>query len=226
MIKLRQITKLYKPNTYALHCVDLHIKDKEFVSIIGQSGTGKTTLIRLLTAEEKPTKGQLIVGGWDITRIHRRDVPILRRQIGVIYQDFKLLNQKTIFENIAFALQVCGTSRSTINKVVPQVLRIVGLESKISRYPWQLSGGEQQRVGIARALIHHPKILLADEPTGNLDSINTREIIALLKKINELGTTVMLVTHDKDVVNLLKKRVVTLDQGRVVSDQKVGRYML
>ncbi|PIR94553.1 cell division ATP-binding protein FtsE [Candidatus Falkowbacteria bacterium CG10_big_fil_rev_8_21_14_0_10_39_11] len=226
MIKLRQLTKLYKPNTYALHSVNLHIKDKEFVSIIGQSGTGKTTLIRMLTAEEKPTNGELIVGGWDISRIHRRDIPILRRQIGVIYQDFKLLPQKTIFENIAFALQVCGTSRSKIMKVVPQVLRIVGLESKISRYPWQLSGGEQQRVGIARSLIHHPKILLADEPTGNLDSINTREIIALLKKINELGTTVMLVTHDKEVVNLLKKRVITLDHGKVVSDQKVGKYML
>jgi len=226
MIKLRQLTKLYKPNTYALHSVNLHIKDKEFVSIIGQSGTGKTTLIRMLTAEEKPTNGELIIGGWDISRIHRRDIPILRRQIGVIYQDFKLLPQKTIFENIAFALQVCGTSRSKIMKVVPQVLRIVGLESKISRYPWQLSGGEQQRVGIARSLIHHPKILLADEPTGNLDSINTREIIALLKKINELGTTVMLVTHDKEVVNLLKKRVITLDHGKVVSDQKVGKYML
>ncbi|OGF30591.1 cell division ATP-binding protein FtsE [Candidatus Falkowbacteria bacterium RIFOXYD2_FULL_35_9] len=226
MIKLRQVSKLYPPDTYALHKVDMHIKDREFVSVIGQSGTGKTTLIKILTAQEKPTHGRIIVGGWDITDIAFREIPILRRQIGVIYQDFKLLPRKTIFENIAFALQVCGTSRAKITKVVPQVLKIVGLHSKAERYPGQLSGGEQQRVAIARALVHHPQILLADEPTGNLDSINTREIIELLKKINELGTTVMLVTHNKEVVNLLKKRVITLDQGKLVSDQKVGKYML
>lgn len=226
MIKLRQVTKYYHPNTYALHDVNLHIKDGEFVCVIGQSGTGKTTLVKILTAEEEPTHGQIIVGGWDITRISQRDVPIFRRQVGVIYQDFKLLQQKTIFENIAFALQVCGTARRVIDKVVPQVLKVVGLETKSSRYPGQLSGGEQQRVGIARALIHHPQILLADEPTGNLDTINTREIVELLRKINELGTTVLLVTHDKDVVNLLKKRVITLDNGRVVSDQLMGKYVL
>jgi len=157
MIKLRQVSKLYPPDTYALHKVDMHIKDREFVSVIGQSGTGKTTLIKILTAQEKPTHGRIIVGGWDITDIAFREIPILRRQIGVIYQDFKLLPRKTIFENIAFALQVCGTSRAKITKVVPQVLKIVGLHSKAERYPGQLSGGEQQRVAIARALVSATK---------------------------------------------------------------------
>lgn len=226
MIKLRHVTKFYPPNTYAVHDLSLHIKEGEFVSVVGQSGTGKTTLIKLLTAAEKPTHGQVIIGGWDISNISRRDIPILRRQIGVIYQDFKLLPRKNIFENIAFALQVCGTSRCKIIKVVPQVLKVVGLHEKASRFPHQLSGGEQQRVAIARALIHHPKILLADEPTGNLDTVNTREIIELLKKINELGTTVLLVTHNREVVNLLKKRVITMDQGKVISDQAVGKYVL
>jgi cell division transport system ATP-binding protein len=226
MIKLRQVTKLYSPDIYALHNASMHIKDGEFVSVVGQSGTGKTTLIKLLTAAEKPTKGEIIVGGWDISKVYQKDVPILRRQIGVIYQDYKLLQGKTIFENIAFALQVCGTSSLKIRKVVPQVLKVVGLDSKAGRFPWQLSGGEQQRVSIARALIHHPKILLADEPTGNLDTVNTREIIELLKKINQLGTTVLLVTHNKDIVNLLKKRVITMDGGKITSDQKVGKYLL
>jgi cell division transport system ATP-binding protein len=226
MIKFRHISKQYPHKTFALDKVNLHIKPGEFVSVIGQSGTGKTTLIKLLTAEERATSGRLIVGGWDITNIPFRDIPILRRQIGVIFQDFKLLPQKNIFENIAFALQVCGTSGSNIKQVVPKILKIVGLEGKLQRYPRQLSGGEQQRAAIARALIHHPKILLADEPTGNLDSINTREIVELLKKINELGTTVLLVTHNREVVNLLKKRVVTMDNGTIVSDQSVGKYLL
>lgn len=226
MIKFRNISKHYSDDSHAVHKINLHIKPGEFVSVIGQSGTGKTTLIKLLTAEERPTSGNLIVGGWDIADIPFRDIPLLRRQIGVIYQDFKLLPQKTIFENIAFALQACGTPNKKIKNVVPRILKIVGLDGKIGRYPRQLSGGEQQRVAIARAMIHHPKILLADEPTGNLDSINTREIIELLKKINQLGTTVLLVTHNKDVVNLLKKRVVTMDDGQIVSDQAVGRYII
>jgi len=226
MINFRQVTQFYQPDTYALRDINLHIRPKEFVSIVGQSGTGKTTLVKLLTAEERPTQGQIVVGGWDISRIPFRDIPILRRQIGVIFQDFKLLPQKTIFENIAFALQVCGASRNKIRNVVPKILTIVGLGNKIDRYPRQLSGGEQQRVAIARALIHHPKILLADEPTGNLDSINTREVIDILLKINQLGTTVLLVTHNKEIVNLLKKRVITLDNGEVVSDQQVGKYLL
>lgn len=226
MIKFKGVSKLYTTDTKALHNVNLHIKPREFVSIVGQSGTGKTTLVKLLTAEEKPSKGDIYVGGWNISNIKYRDIPILRRQIGVIFQDFKLLPLKTIFENISFALEVCGAPYKKIKKIVPQILKIVGLEDKLDRYPRQLSGGEQQRVAIARSLIHRPKILLADEPTGNLDSINTKEIVDLLVRINELGTTVLLVTHNREVVNLLKKRVIALENGKIISDQKHGRYVL
>ncbi len=226
MIQFRKVSKIYKPNTKALDDVTLHIKPGEFVSIVGQSGTGKTTLVRMLTAEEQPSKGRVIVGGWDITYIRSSEIPILRRQIGMIFQDFKLLPKKTVWENVAFALEVAGASNKRIAKVVPQVLKIVGLQEKSDRFPQQLSGGEQQRVVIARSLSHQPKILIADEPTGNLDSINTREIIDILKKINELGSTVLLVTHDRDVVNALKKRVITLEGGQIVSDKERGRYVL
>lgn len=226
MIHFKNITKIFSPDTVAVKNVNLFIKPKEFVSIVGRSGTGKTTLIRLLIAEERPTKGSIIVGDWDISDIRASEVPILRRQIGVIFQDYKLLPKKTVFENAAFALQVCGAPSFRINEIVPQVLKIVGLQEKHQRYPWQLSGGEKQRVSIARALIHRPKILVADEPTGNLDSINAREIIDLLKRINEFGTTVLLVSHDREIVNSLKKRVVTLDQGQIISDQESGRYVL
>ena len=179
-----------------------------------------------MLAEEKPTSGKIIIGGWAITRIRKGEVPTLRRQIGVVFQDFKLLPRKTVFENVAFALQVCGASVGRIRKIVPQVLKIVGLEGKKNRFPRQLSGGEQQRVVIARSLVHRPKILIADEPTGNLDSINTREIIDLLLKINKFGTTVLLVTHNREVVNSLKKRVVTIDNGVIIADQEKGRYVL
>lgn len=226
MIKFRHATKFYAPDTYALKGVSLHIMPGEFVSIIGQSGSGKTTLVKLLIAEERLTSGSVIISGWDISNIHLREVPILRRQIGVVFQDYKLLPRKTVFENIAFALEACGASNSKIDKIVPQILKVVSLSDKSDKYPRQLSGGEQQRVGIARSLIHRPKILVADEPTGNLDLANTREIIDLLVKINELGTTVLLVSHDREVVNMLKKRVVALDGGQIVSDQKIGRYIL
>ena len=206
--------------------VNLHIRPGEFVSVVGQSGTGKTTLVKLLIAELRPTSGNIIVGGWDISGIRGADVPILRRQIGVVFQDFKLLPKKTVFENVSFALEVCGAKRSRIKKIVPQVLKIVGLDEKINRYPRQLSGGEQQRVVIARSLVHRPKILVADEPTGNLDSINTREIIDLLKKINEFGTTIMLVTHNRETVNSLRKRVITLEDGMIINDQEEGKYVL
>ena len=226
MINIKNVTKFYKPSTYALKAVSLDIAPGEFVSVVGQSGTGKTSLIKLIIAEERPTSGQIIIGGWDITNIHPKEVPYLRRQIGVVFQDFKLLQKKTVFENVAFALETWGSSRSKIVNVIPQVLKIVGLEDKVDRYPHQLSGGEQQRVVIARSLVHKPKLIVADEPTGNLDSINAREIIDLLKKINELGTTVVLVTHDREVVNNLKKRVVTVDDGQIISDQSRGRYVL
>jgi len=226
MIIFKSVSKFYPPNTTAVKDISLRIKPKEFISIVGQSGTGKSTLIKLLIAEEKASRGKVIVGGWDITDIRYNEIPFLRRQIGVVFQDYKLLGRKTVFENIAYALEVCEASRKRINTVVPQVLKIVGLEEKTHRYPRQLSGGEQQRVAIARALVHRPKILLADEPTGNLDSFNTKEIINLLLKINEFGTTILLVTHDREVVNNLQKRVITLDQGMIIGDKEKGRYVL
>ena len=226
LIEFRNISKNYPGQTVALHNVTLNIDKGEFVSIVGQSGTGKTTLVKLLIAEEKPTEGRILLGGWDITTAKAREVPVIRRQIGVVFQDFKLLPRRTVFENVAFALEVAVVTAERIKEIVPQLLKIVGLEHKNDRFPKQLSGGEQQRVVIARALAHRPEILVADEPTGNLDSINTKEIIELLKKINEFGTTVILVTHNREVVNELKRRVVVLDGGRVVSDQARGRYVL
>lgn len=226
MIEFKDIEKIYPPNTVALRDINLKINAGEFVSIVGQSGTGKTTLIKLLTAEERATRGKISIGDWNITKIRQSEISMLRRQIGVIFQDFKLLPKKTIFENVAFALEVCGATPVRIRKIVPQVLKIVGLEEKADRYPKQISGGEQQRAAIARALIHRPKILVADEPTGNLDSINTREIADLLLKINEFGTTVILVSHNRELVNSLRRRVVTLEQGTVISDQEVGKYVL
>lgn len=228
MIHFINITKTFEPNTVALKNINLHIEPGEFVSIVGQSGSGKTTVARLLISEIKPDpgKGKIVVGGWDITDIKHQQIPSLRRQIGVVFQDFKLLPKKTVFENVAFALEVSGAPKKRINNIVPQVLKIVDLGDKLDRYPQQLSGGEKQRVAIARALIHRPKILLADEPTGNLDAINSKEIIDLLLKINEFGTTVVLVSHDKDVVNGLKKRVITLEEGRISQDQKVGKYVI
>lgn len=226
MIKLFNVSKFYPPDTQALKDVNLHIKPGEFVSVVGQSGTGKTTIVKILIGEERVNKGKVLVGGWDITNIGRREIPWLRRQIGVIFQDFKLLPKKTLVENVAFALQVCGNRPKKINNIVPHVMRIVGLENKQEHYPHEASGGEQQRTAIARALVHRPKILLADEPTGNLDSINANEIIDLLLRINKFGTTVVLVTHNREIVNKLKKRVITLDNGLIVSDQAIGKYVL
>lgn len=226
MIKLSNIYKSYPPKVEVLKDVSLHIKPGEFVSIVGRSGSGKTTLVRVLIGEEKIDSGDIIIGGWDITNIGKREVPYLRRQIGVIFQDFKLLPKKTLFENVAFALEVCGKTPGRIRNIVPHVMKIVGLEDKMSRYPHEVSGGEKQRTAIARALVHSPKVLLADEPTGNLDAINANEVIDLMLKINEFGTTVVLVSHNKDIVNKLRKRVITLDDGAVVSDRERGKYVL
>jgi len=226
MIRLKNVSKTYAPDIVGLQNVNVHIRPGEFVSVVGQSGTGKTTFTKLLIAEERPTKGQIVIGGWDISDIAASEVPLLRRQIGVVFQDFKLLPKKTVHENVAFALEVCGAPSSKIAAIVPQALKIVGLTDKANRYPKQISGGEQQRVVIARALVHRPKIIVADEPTGNLDSLNTREIIDLLRKINAFGTTVVLVTHNRDVVNELKKRVLTIDRGMIVSDQEEGKYVI
>ena len=226
MIKFKKVSKEYLDNTPAARDLNFTIKPGEFVSIVGQSGTGKTTIAKMIIAEEIPTAGNIIIGGWDITNIKSSDIPVLRRQIGVVFQDFKLLTKKNIFENVAFAMEVSGAKKEEIQKVVPQVLKIVGLTKKTDKFPNQLSGGERQRVVIARSLVHHPKIIVADEPTGNLDSINAHDIVNLLLKINQFGTTVVLVTHNHDIVNSIKKRVITLDNGQIISDQKSGKYIL
>jgi len=225
MIKLTDVNKFYGKNK-VLDEVSLLINSGEFVSIVGQSGAGKTTIVRLLIGEEEADSGKVMVGDWDITRLSRREIPHLRRQIGVIFQDFKLLPKKTLEENISFALEVSGGSREKIKKIVPSVLKIVGLEGKGKRYPGEVSGGEKQRAAIARALVHQPKILLADEPTGNLDAINADEIIDLLLRINNFGTTVILVTHNKEIVNRLNHRVISMDNGRLISDKENGKYLL
>jgi len=226
MIRLKNVSKMYGPGIVGVKNVNLHIRPGEFVSIVGQSGTGKSTLVKMLIAEEKPTSGSIQIGGWEIGRIRDKDVPGLRRQIGVVFQDFKLLPKKTVFENVAFALEVAGVSGRRIREVVPHVLRIVNLAGKEGRYPRQLSGGEQQRVVIARSLVHRPKIIVADEPTGNLDSIHTREIVDIFRKINEFGTTVVMVTHNREVVNAMRKRVLTIHAGEIVADHEDGKYLI
>jgi cell division transport system ATP-binding protein len=226
MITFEHVSKVFPDGTTAIADANFVIDPGEFVSIVGQSGSGKTTLVRMIIAEERMSEGRIEIGGWDISDISNRQIPVLRRQIGVVFQDFKLLSRKTVYENVAFALEVCGAKRKKIQKIVPQVLKIVGLEDKMDRFPNQLSGGEQQRVVIARSLVHRPKILVADEPTGNLDTITAHEIVDLLLKINTLGTTVVLVTHDPDIVNRLRRRVITLDHGTITSDHKTGKYTL
>lgn len=226
MIKLIGVSKMYKNGIKILDDINLKINAGEFVSIVGQSGAGKTTLVKILTGEELVSEGQVFIGDWDISKIGRSEVPYLRRQIGVIFQDFKLLPKKTLGENVAFALEVCGQNPTKIKKIVNGVMKIVGLQDKINYYPHEVSGGEQQRVAIARALVHQPKILLADEPSGNLDALNTRDIIEMLVKINSFGTTIILVTHNREVVNSLNRRVISLDSGRVVSDKANGKYII
>lgn len=226
MITFENVSKLYPDGTVAAADLNFSIEPGEFVSVVGQSGAGKTTVARMIIAEEKPTEGKIVIGGWDISDIKNSEIPVLRRQIGVVFQDFKLLSRKTVAENVAFALQVCGARTKKIEKIVPQVLKIVGLQDKADKFPNQLSGGEQQRVVIARSLVHRPKILVADEPTGNLDTITAHEIIDLLLKINTLGTTVVLVTHNPEIVNRVRKRVITIDNGTVISNRKSGKYSL
>lgn len=227
MITLRNVSKVYHPNVVALDNVSLNIDTGEFVSIVGMSGTGKSTLVRLLIAEERPTNGEIRVDDWVVNEMHRAHVPFYRRQIGVVFQDFKLLERKTIFENVAFAMEVAGNrAPSAIKKKVLETLDVVGLRDRRDNFPTQLSGGEQQRVAIARALIHNPKLLIADEPTGNLDMINAQEVIDILERINAAGTTVMMVTHNADIVNKLKRHVVTIDGGRIVRNEQEGKYLL
>ena len=224
MILLDRVTKVYNRNSTGLDRVSLHVEPKEFVIIIGSSGAGKSTLLKILTREEKQTSGKIVVGGLDYDRLRDKDVPLLRRKIGVVFQDFKLLPKKTVFENIAFALEIVGYGSREIEHTVPRVLDIVGLKGKEDRMPKELSGGEVQRVSIARAIVRQPKILIADEPTGNLDPKHAWDVIKVLEKINRYGTTVLLTTHNEQIVNKLKRRVVKIEQGRVVSDKATGDY--
>ncbi len=226
MILFDRVTKIYPNKSVALSGINLHIQPKEFVTIVGSSGAGKSTLIKLLTREEVQSTGKIIVGGLDYDSIAKKNVPHLRRRIGVVFQDFKLLPGRNVFENVAFALEVSGARNREIKRSVPRVLQLVGLTSKDKNFSHELSGGEQQRVAIARALMRQPKILIADEPTGNLDPKTAWEIIELLIKINKFGTTVLLTTHNKEIVNALKRRVITITRGRIVKDEEEGRYAI
>lgn len=221
MILLDRVTKTYGKSgtTASLDRISLHVEPKEFVVVVGQSGAGKTTLLRLLTREERPTSGKIIIGGVDYDKLRDRDIPLLRRKIGVVFQDFKLLPNKTVFENVAFALEIVGMGKREINHTVPRVLDIVNLKGKEKNMPQQLSGGERQRVAIARAIVRQPKILIADEPTGNLDPKHAWDVIKILEKVNRYGTTVLLTTHNMEIVNRLKRRVVTMEHGHIASDR-------
>jgi cell division transport system ATP-binding protein len=224
MIELKNVTKIYENKTVALKNINLTIKKGEFVFIVGQSGSGKSTIIKLLIKEIPLTSGAILIAGRNICNLKVSRVPHLRRNIGSVFQDFKLLPNKTAFENVAFALEVIGKPSYSIKVQVPQVLKLVGLEHKMYSYPHQLSAGEQQRVSIARAFVNRPPILLADEPTGNLDPVTTEGIMKLLSRINLIGTTVAMATHDKNIVNSMRRRVVELEDGEIIRDQKRGVY--
>lgn len=225
MIEYINVSKQYDSNkAIALTNINLRIKKGEFVFIVGSSGAGKSSLIRLLLKEEDPTSGKLILNGEDITHVTGRRVPYIRRSLGVVFQDFRLLENKTVFENVAFAMEIIGASKKQIERQVPQVIEMVGLKGKEKDYPDELSGGEQQRVSIARAIVNKPAVLIADEPTGNLDPDTAWEIMKVIKEINNRGTTVVMATHAKDIVNFMKRRVVALEGGKIVRDEEKGVY--
>lgn len=226
MIVFQGVSKHYGKQGVALEDASFEIDPGEFVSLAGRSGAGKSTVIKLLIGEEKPSKGRVFFGQYEVNKLQDKELPAFRRHIGVVFQDFRLLPTKTAFENVAFALEVAGRPEREIAELVPQVLDMVGLGDKMKNFPSELSGGERQRVAIARAMIHRPEVVIADEPTGNLDPFHTFEIVKLLEKINQLGTTVLLATHDKEVINSLERRVITLDRGRIVRDEKKGKYIL
>ncbi len=225
MIYFDKVTKKYKDNS-SLEEVTLSIAPGEFVSVVGHSGAGKTTLTKLILAEEAPTEGKVFFESTDIHKLSKKDLMNFRRKIGIVFQDFRLLPNRTAYENIAFAMEATGKSDEEIMEDVPHVLELVDLTNRAFHFPHQLSGGEKQRLAIARAIITQPDLIIADEPTGNLDPANANEVINILKKINDLGTTIILTTHNKDVVNSIKKRVITLENGRVIRDDKEGKYML
>lgn len=224
LIRMKDVNKRYKNGVSAIYDLNLKIEKGDFVFIIGSTGCGKSTLIKMLYREEKPTSGKIIVGGIDVAKLRNRKVYKLRRKLGVVFQDFKLLNRSTVYENVAFALEVFGLPKSEIHSKVIKVLDLVGLKHKAKNYPTELSGGEQQRVAIARAIVNGPKLLICDEPTGNLDEVTSMEIMSVLEAINEMGTTIIMVTHDTEIVNKMKKRVILLDSGRIVKDFEKGTY--
>ena len=229
MIKFKNVTKIYcsvnSEQITALENVSFDIQPKEFVSIVGKSGAGKTTLIKLLMGEEKLTSGEIFFDGINVSKIKPKELQELRRRIGVVFQDYKLLPTKTVYENVSYVMQVIGTSDIDIKRDIPQVLEMVGLDQRAFNFPCELSGGEQQRLAIARALIHRPEVIIADEPTGNLDFYNTFEIVNLLKKIHNFGTTIILATHDKTIVDSLKKRVIALNEGKLIRDDHNGNFI-
>lgn len=226
MILFQNVTKIYPQNIVALDNVSLKVEDGEFVAIVGRSGAGKTTLLKLLLAEERPNQGKIFFGDIEVSNANSRDFPKFRQKIGTVFQDYKLFPSKTLYENIAYVMEMLGRSPREIARDIPQILEIVGLASRAHNWPAQLSGGEQQRAALARAIAHRPQVILADEPTGNLDPYNTQDIIKLLKKIHELGATVLLATHHKEIIDSLDKRVITLEAGKIIRDEKIGRFVL
>ncbi|MDO8486601.1 MAG: cell division ATP-binding protein FtsE [Candidatus Staskawiczbacteria bacterium] len=226
MIRFKKVTKTYSPSTTVLEDVSFEIEKGEFVSIVGKSGAGKTTLIKLLLGFEAPTSGEIYFQNININETSAKDLQEMRRKIGSIFQDYKLFNGKTVYENVAYILEVEGKEDEEINREVPKVLEIIGLSEKMNNFPNELSGGEQQRLAIARALINRPEIIIADEPTGNLDPYNTYEVVSLLEKINKAGKTVILSTHDREIINKLGKRVITIENGKIVRDEKRGRFII
>lgn len=226
MIYFDKVSKIYNGGSVALEDVSFSIEPGEFISVVGHSGAGKTTLVKMLLAQERPTSGSVFFESVNVHTVPRNRINDLRRKIGTIFQDFRLLPHKTAYENIAFAMEAAGRTDGEIHSDVPHVLELVDLGEKINHFPGELSGGEQQRVAIARAIVNQPDVIVADEPTGNLDPVNTFDVVQILKKINDLGTTVMLTTHNKGVIDSLKKRVITLDRGKVIRDDKEGKYIL
>ena len=224
LIRMTDVQKTYKTGTVALYDVDLTISKGEFVFIIGASGSGKSTLIKMLYREEKPDKGSIMIGGINVAKLKDRKVYILRRKLGVVFQDFKLLPRMTVYENVAFAMEVFSYDKKKIHRRVMEVLELVGLKGKVRQYPDQLSGGEQQRVVIARAIVNNPKLLICDEPTGNLDPDTSMGIMKVLEDINKMGTTIVMTTHNRDIVNKMKKRVIVLNEGKIVQDYERGTY--
>ena len=226
MIHFDKVSKVYPDNSVALEDVSFTIEPKEFISIVGHSGAGKTTLVKMFLAEEKPSKGKIFFESTDIQTLSKKEINEFRRKVGVVFQDFRLLPDKNIYENIAFAMEAAGRTDEEIEADVPHVLDLVDLSKKIWNFPGELSGGEAQRVAIARAIVNQPDVIIADEPTGNLDPLNTYDVVQILKKINDLGTTVILTTHNKGVIDSLGRRVITMENGRIIRDDKTGKYVI